>query len=84
MMVFFLGSWNDVAFYFILMCTLQHLFDELLAMVRVLCEWFLFGASISMERTLEVMVKAQWVALVVNVNKPPTLCDGVCKRKWKL
>jgi hypothetical protein len=36
-----------------------------------------------MERTLEVMVKAQWVALMANVNKPPTLRDEVCKRKWK-
>jgi hypothetical protein len=37
-----------------------------------------------MERTLKVMVKAQWVALVDNVNELPTLCDGVRKRKWKL
>ncbi len=37
-----------------------------------------------MERTLKVMAKAQWVALVANVNKPPTLCDGVRKRKWRL
>jgi hypothetical protein len=37
-----------------------------------------------MERTLEVMAKAQWVALVANVKKPPTLRDGVRKRKWKL
>jgi hypothetical protein len=37
-----------------------------------------------MERTLEVMAEAQWVALMANVNKPPTLYDGVCKRKWGL
>jgi len=30
------------------------------------------------------MVKTQWVTLVANVNKPPTLCDGVHERKWRL
>jgi hypothetical protein len=42
-MVFFLGSSNGVAYYFCLMCILHHLFDELLAMAKVLCEYFLFG-----------------------------------------